>query len=745
MAEEQMKRILAKSTGETLAAHTEACLNAARALLRALPLPDREVSMLERPLLLGVAVHDVGKAASGFQRVLTRDVPDWQGRRHEILSAAFASGISDLDPAMIFAVLTTHRSIPSDGVSGTFGSLPREQIPFPGSESPVWRRMEAEWEENLDAFQDEWQEICHALGRSIPINGLQPLSLDQAWIRRGIGRRTQARTFSYEERSRASLLRGLLVAADHLGSAHTIPPPVPDLKRYPVLCHTPRSFQNVIGGTEGSAILRAPTGSGKTEAALLWAQRNQPSNGRLFYVLPFTASINAMHGRLSHRFGKDNVGVLHHRAIAYVYSCLGEDATQFSPHKRQKIACSLTELAREVYFPIKVCTPHQILKYTLRGRGWENMLIEFPRACFIFDEIHAYDPRIVGLTLSSARLLTEWGARILFMSATLPTFLHRLIVDSMGDLPFIEPDPSFLDDREILERKRHKVSLWDGTVIGSLRKVAVAARQVRSTLIVCNHVTTAQEVYRLLRPLLPDEKIMLLHGRFNHSDRNRIERAVTSGTLPRVLIATQVVEVSLNVDFDQAFLEPAPIDALIQRMGRVNREGRRDPAEIVIFTRQVHPFNLYCTCAGGDHAPGCRITRTLQVLSNLDNPIGELDLVGAADEVYSSGYCNGERTVFEEGLNHPDLTSFRSSLVAGTHREWVGDVIEQLDGMIEVLPAGLRKAYEEKLEQGLWIEAANMLVPVRVRSLRSLGITQEGDLWITRCRYTPNTGLITSR
>ena len=61
---------------------------------------------------------------------------------------------------------------------------------------------------------------------------------------------------------------------------------------------------------------KTPTGSGKTEAALLWAQKNQNPNGRLFYVLPYTASINAMHRRLSKIFRTENVGLLHHNAMS---------------------------------------------------------------------------------------------------------------------------------------------------------------------------------------------------------------------------------------------------------------------------------------------------------------------------------------------------------------------------------------------------------------------------------------------
>src|SRR5439155_1766691 len=141
---------------------------------------------------------------------------------------------------------------------------------------------------------------------------------------RGPGRSAQRKLIPFEERQHASLVRGLMIAADHLGSAGHRPPAIPPLRDYSVLgsreqqpnelpdtarvtkhaagLHghrlASRPFQKRTGAISESAILHAPTGSGKTEAALLWAQKNQVANGRLFYVLPYTASINAMYQRL---------------------------------------------------------------------------------------------------------------------------------------------------------------------------------------------------------------------------------------------------------------------------------------------------------------------------------------------------------------------------------------------------------------------------------------------------------------
>lgn len=734
---------LAKSTGETLSEHTIACLKASQAIIDSLPVPEEKKKVLKKDVTLAVAMHDIGKAAIGFQKVLSNEQDNWQGKRHEIISASFASGIEGISPAVIFAILTHHKSIPSDGISQTYGCLPWEQIPLTWEETSVWKEMAHEWRQNIVVFMEEWNKICNYLGWNIAIGELKSLLLQLSWLERTYGKKGQRQSVSFQDRYYASIVRGITIASDHLGSAHKVPLSIPELSRFSVLKQNPRPFQERIGKIEGSAILRAPTGSGKTEAALLWAQKNQRHNGRLFYILPYTASINAMHRRLMKIFGETNVGILHHRATAALYNMLESDADIASRLDKQYVAKTFTELAHEIWFPVRVCTPHQILRYTLRGKGWEYMLAEFPNACFIFDEIHAYDPRVVGLTLCSAKLVSQWGARCLFLSATLPAFLQKLIIDSIEAMPFIEPNPEQEEDRKILYKKRHVVEIKDGSIIDHIETIIEAIRNSSSTLIVCNHVKTSQEIYARLKERLLGEDIKLLHSRFNQEDRNRIEDEIIGRSLPKALVATQVVEVSLDIDFEQAFFEPAPIDALIQRMGRVNRSGRKPPVSVIIFTKQVNAYNLYCECPSDSHKPTCRVKLTIEELQKLENPISEKDLVGAADRVYGDGYKGEDKTKFEEGFNHPDLGEFEQRLLAGAHQDWVEVVIEKTDGTIEILPKNLLAKYNERKKAGLWIEANSLLVPVREKSLAWLKpkINTSNDPWIANLSYTLDKGL----
>src|SRR5690606_10202411 len=114
----------------------------------------------------------------------------------------------------------------------------------------------------------------------------------------------------------------------------------------------------------------------------------------------------------------------------------------------------------------------------------------------------------------------------------------------------------------------------------------------RSVLVVCNLVARAQEAYNSLAGRLAgtDIPVILMHGRFNLRDRLKKERDIQvlagarSQRRPVLLIATQVVEVSLDIDLNTIYSDPAPLEALVQRFGRVNR------ARLLAELARVHVF-----------------------------------------------------------------------------------------------------------------------------------------------------------
>ena len=759
-----MVRIYAKSTDETgykepLAEHTINDIKTGRRLVANLPFGSAKKKRIGRDLDECVAFHDIGKAATGFQISLDTHKP-W-GFRHEILSAAAATS-SSVNEFIVFAILTHHKTLPHNAAVINSGCLPDEDIPYLDHMSyQGWREMAKQWHTNLEPLTLEWHMICKYIDREDLLAkklGLARLSENMVrWLRRD----SQAKQFRYKQREYASLLRGLMMSADHIASATSgsglkvgwghrttsgtngkcvdnyIPVRIPRLSDHFVGPSKPHGFQMEASKYRGNLILRAPTGSGKTEAALLWAQLNQANNGRLFYALPTIASINAMYLRLKESLHDDNkrlVGLLHSRTVSSLYSMFeGDNAIA-----NQKAVWTIGSLVKEMYFPVRVCTPHQILRYSLQGKGWESMLSEFPHSVFVFDEIHAYNPKLTGLIMATVKYLTEHKAKCIFITATLPTFIKRLIEAEIKLINFIQPSYDNASDKLILEKKRHTIEPVDGDILSpsNIELITKEATKAASILVVCNHVLTAQKLYKALKNKV--KGTVLLHSQFTRRDRNRIENELRV-SLPKILVSTQVVEVSLNLDFEQGFTEPAPIDALVQRMGRINRRPSiHQPAKVGILTEQYSVDNKVYTKELRDNS--------LAVLLALPMPLSEEELNDAADRVYGNGYSDLDRAAYEEGLNYEPLKYFKRYLVAGTNEDWIDQIIDEKEGTIELLPEPLKAKYSTLKDSKKTIESNDLLVPVGRWRLGSLfddnRIDKLQDPWVlTDCRYTEELGL----
>ncbi len=746
------KTLLAKSDGKTtLYQHLSDCAKVASHIVENSPLDSSLFEILKRDLLFCAMVHDIGKAAKGFQEVLVDDSKNWSGKRHEILSSCFASNIKNIKEEQLFAILTHHKTIYSDLATENERTLSNasHQILFKDDSdvpSPVLQGMIDEWLINENEAISIWNQLCIDLDREEWIIAKQPLmknvGIGHEWLDRS--KKYGQRAFvPKEKRKYASLLRGALISADHLSSAGiTKMPQTPILKEHILYgnAEKPRPFQSKAGNICGDAILRAPTGSGKTKASLEWAAFNQNKNGRLFYVLPYTASINAMFETLKERYGDQYVGLLHHKNINYLYRMQEDMGFQQDPKL-------LSQLAREIYYPIKVCTPHQILRSALHGRGWEHSLIEYHNACFIFDEIHAYDPKITGLLFAMIRWLKPLGAKFLFSSATMPAFLQHIINSNLPEIPaLIEPDPKDEKDKVILDLQRHVLRIWDDNIVDHMDDF-LQKFHGKKMLIICNHVSTSQKIYQILLDKIDEGHYdigtpTLLHSRFAHKDRAEIENRIIKEQ-PDIVVATQVIEVSLNLDYEVCLTEIAPIDALIQRFGRVNRYGHRSPEEVIVFRHQYNNHQLY---------PAEITEKTLDQLEYLqDTVLSEGDFVKAADVVYENGYNDAEYEKFINALNYPGLQDFDENIIAGTHKNWVEEVIESTDQIVEVLPEKYLEQYRILRGNKRWIEANMLLVQIGYKQYLNLnrrGLIRDvkgSEFSVTTAYYDKSVGLISSR
>jgi CRISPR-associated endonuclease/helicase Cas3 len=745
----------AKSDGTTtLFMHTVHVVTAANDLISKLPLSENEQNYWLLKIKRCAILHDIGKIHQEFQKRLRRE--EAYPIRHEIISLWFCLNFLELPKDELFAIATHHKGIIDQLSEG------RLEIKI------LTKFMEDLYERQKDLLTIETLK-----------RWLQLFSIDLPFKDNPIEKKItkefcQILNSSYQyqafttqtERKNLSLARALLMAADHIGSARkesSIPAyqaitledfqPQKENRPYPF-----RPFQERLRSIKTDAILHAPTGSGKTEAALNWVHANQSKNARLFYLLPYTASINAMVNRLIQIYGPTTVTALHSKTLDFFYQQISDENSNFNQTNEaiENEARSRKSMSAELFYPVKVATLHQILKTALKGKGWEFSLLDYQNALFIIDEFHTYDALLTGLLLGTIKIFRKlFNAKFLFMSATIPDFMLRLITEHIFDRNnsvLIRPDKAKEQDREIMEKKRHQLyCLPDQTISDNVSTIKDYLKEGRSVLIIANNVKTAQ---KLFKDIEFDGTVQLLHSGFNKEDRTRIEQLITNNNItlrPQLLIATQAIEVSLDIDYDIAFIENAPIDALIQRFGRVNRAGNKRITPLYqtidIFNNSVPVYLVQQSIGNTPFYDGSVLKDTWHSMKKLNNrELSEDDLISVCNEVYQSGYNENQLKDFKNGLEHPTIMNFESEWIAGHWKDWVDEIIANKNKKIEVLCSNLQEEYNHRVNEKLYIEANQLLVQVYFYEVESLSKIKHGNtLCANNLSYDPRIGYYSNK
>lgn len=710
--------ILAKSSGETLVQHVESCLSIYQTIKNYFSYL-KEISGIEEffdYLFLTIFFHDFGKFATGFQELLKID-SKWN-YRHEILSASilfqylktiFGENLNKLLEIAIITVYTSHKDI--EYIKANYRTSDPRKIGF--------NRFQQNFEQ-LKQNQIEINSLIQKMPKyyynfnstSFPFSSKGfKLTFNEIADPYILLKTLEFQNFN-QELIFSLLLRGSALTCDYLASAgyteinffnENFEDKFPFKKNF---------IQEKISKIKGDTFLFAPTASGKTEAALFWAfnQLKENKKPRIFFVLPFTASINAMYQRMNTYF-PDRVGVLHNKASFFFYRLFMESYEDNESNKEsninqkiksQNLARQKIQLSKKFLLPLKILTPYQIIKHFFSTKGFEIGITEMANGLFIFDEIHLYNPRTLALIMVCISFLKKYfKAQFLIMTATLPDFLREKftsILSNSSAIPCISPP-----DSQMKKEIRHIVNILEGTILDE-ENISLIEKQIqskKSVLIVCNNISTTKKIYSRLKNDLFQKnirKIGLIHGQLILKDRIKIEKEISN---LQVLVGTQVIEVSLDIDFQVLFTEPAPIDALIQRFGRINRKGQRDPENVFIMTK---------TCIQNSQVyPLQRIKKTLSCLSN--GPLSNLISRQLILKVYEDGYNEEEQKIYDS--TYKMFHSYILKYLKPFHSLVEDKKFEQLFDTIEVLPQQFENEFKNSIDQNQIFDAIQFLVPIR--------------------------------
>ena len=314
-------------------------------------------------------------------------------------------------------------------------------------------------------------------------------------------------------------------------------------------------------------IVIAPTGSGKTEASLLWM------NGeKSFYTLPLKVSSNAIYLRIKENYEYKDVALLHSDAMAVYLREYNGNEDIGEKYERSKMLSQ----------PLTVCTVDQLFRFVYRALGTEIFAATLKYSKLVLDEIQAYEPRVIATIIYGLKMIQEMGGKFAIITATFPPVL-KYFMEQYG---LVEGKQYIFKDftgkeYQVEKYPRHKVEIRHSEM--NLDEIRLRGKN-RKVLVICNTVSKAQKLYKKLE----GENVWLLHSKYIRRDRAFLERKImgfSESGESGIWITTQIVEASLDIDFDILYTEMCTADSLLQRMGRCNRKGRYCPneANIVVF------------------------------------------------------------------------------------------------------------------------------------------------------------------
>ena len=561
---------------------------AGEVILEQLNLPkDPWLPRLQRAIRVGCLCHDLGKANDGFQKMIRGLVdPRRQPVRHELLSALLLADQNSLVRKWALNQLSGDEDEAKRLLDCVIGAVGGHHLKL----DEDWKRaalaLRGGCGQSVKAILDHadlkplFSNLsCEPISFSL-IDG-EPTYLGRHHLPFSMSSNSWRSSLKKERDwwRFAAAVRALVTAADVAGSAmlpekgrvvirewihETLTSRATKALMQEVVDarlkgQESRGFQKAIGDAGSRVTLvEAGCGSGKTAAAYMWA-RNHADGKKLFFCYPTTGT--ATEGFLGYvHETKVEASLIHSRSIVDL-----EGIAEVTDDEKDDHLLRIQSL--NAWSPQAIiCTVDTVLSLVRNNRRGLYSSPAILSGAFVFDELHAYDNRMLEALVALITALP--GASFLLMSASLPKARKEFLLKNIGNINEIPP----AQELEDIPRYEFQPRLSEDEAYERAHEAFMAGKRV---LWICNTVRRAQ---RSLDQLKCREILArAYHSRFKYEDRVRQHRKVMRWFSREkrhhgiVAVTTQVAEMSLDLDADVLISEIAPVPALIQRLGRLNR------------------------------------------------------------------------------------------------------------------------------------------------------------------------------
>lgn len=623
----------------------------------------RAIGLFPEGSVIAAALHDAGKISPVFQKKITDALSNPELRKRIYANL----GLPDC-----FIVDIPHAEISQAAVSEIAGNLSGiiagmhhgglSSLPGPGTSSryggPLWQRARADLA--LALSEEFGSTYLHQLS-SAELAFLAGFTVVSDWIGSSI------RVFSGKHEASKEACHAVEKAGFCIHSFCN------GLEFADVFGFSPRLEQRLLSDAyagNGIYILEAEMGTGKTEAALYLAYLllSQGKADGIYFALPTTITSRNMYGRFASFVNKILLDESISPKLVFASSgsaLCGEMEPGHSWFDSRK---------RLILAPFGIGTADQAVMSVLNVRHSAVRTFGLAGKVVIIDEVHSYDQYTGTLIRDLIKQLQALGSTVIILSATLRRSDKRDLLGIGKNVPLSDSYPCVtslvngqLKEFDSVPDKHRTVSIiHENNDSVAMDKAIDDAMNGKYVIWIENDVLSSQKAYLVFAARLTDTGIgcSLLHSRFTHHDRASIEREIipiygqeglkSRGTGPGfILVGTQVLEQSLDIDADVMYSRIAPMDMILQRVGRLwrhdipSRKGKpvlhllhpsaENTAENPdLFGRSGSVYSSYI------------LYRTLRVIEDLDTihlPYAIRDLI---EQVYAEDVSESLSTLMEK-------------------------------------------------------------------------------------------------